>query len=436
MARMPAGCAAFVARQLPCCVKINRLILWLALAGMVLAVHLWVQKARGFDQGCLGLAKPVAVVDGGCREVDALPASHLLRVSNAAWGFAFYFGVALLALAKIVVSPRWARGFHGMSEAAVVAGLVYSGYLVFTMVFVSHMVCALCLISAVLVFALFVLHVALRRQGGLPPIAETARGTELGFAAVGMFAAAGMLIGVLVFVNRLGTRPLDQGATREEVERLVGGALGIYIDGEKLAEMRACHFERQAPPLDLTKFIGPTTPFIGKSDGIPVVVFSDPNCEICKEYHAEFLRAAEKFGDRARFTVVPRVIWDESIVEAAALKIAEGSGKYFELWQALFNRPPEQDKGMTVAQITELFRHLGLDPTNLDQRLAAARPGVLADREQAKASGIDRVPSVYIAGRKVWSPNRGVKCLGNLIDQATAESVAPATTPPPRQHRR
>jgi uncharacterized membrane protein/protein-disulfide isomerase len=413
--------------------KSNRVIFWLALAGMILAVHLWIQKARGFDQGCLGLAKPTAVGAGGCREIDALPASHLFGVSNAAWGFAFYFGIALLSLAKIVTAPSWARRLHLCSEAGVSLGLAYSGYLVFTMLFASKVACILCLASALLVFTLFVVHVLIRARGGFQPLADASRGIELGFACVGTFTAVGLLVVVVLFVNRVGTRPLAQGTTAQELENVVGSALEVYIDGEKLEEMRACHFDRRAPALDLEQFITPSTPFIGKPDGVPVLVFSDPNCEICRSFHAEFVRAVDKFRDRARFTIVPRVIWDESVVEVAALKLAENSGKYFELWQAFFDRPSEQDKGMTVAQIGDLFRKLGLDTTNLESRLEAARPGVLEAREKAKASGIDLVPAVYIGTRKVWGHNRGVDCLGKLIEQAAV--VNSGTTARPRAHR-
>jgi len=201
----------------------------------------------------------------------------------------------------------------------------------------------------------------------------------------------------------------------------MGSALEVYLDPAKLAEMRACRFERHAATLDVTKFLDPATPFLGKSDGVPVVVFSDPNCEICRDYHAKFLRAASQFGDRARFTVVPRVIWEESVVEAAALRLAEQSGKYFELWQALFDRPPEQNKGMTVAQLADVFRRLGIDASNLEARIAMVSKTVQAARAEAHASGIDRVPAVYIAGRKVWQVNREVECIGKLIDEVTTE---------------
>jgi len=401
---------------------INRLILWLSLAGMVLAVHLWVQKARGFDQGCLGLLKPaaaaVAAERGGCEEVGALPASHLFGVSNAAWGYGFYFALALVSFAKIFAAPHWARRLHAAGEIAVWAALLYSGYLVYTMAFVARAWCVLCTVSAVLVALLAGLHVMLRRRGGFQPVVESARLTELAAAGGGFFAAMGVLVGLLVFVARLGTRPLDQGSTRAEIEDVVGGALPKFIDPAKLREMRACRFEDERV-LPWREFVSEKTPFVGRADGPTVVVFYDPNCGHCAAYHPTLLRAMERFKDRARFTIRPRVLWDASILQVAALQLAEDSGKYFELWQAMFDRPKDgSGKGASVEEIATMFRRLGLDATNLAARLEAVRPQVLAARDRAKRAEVGGVPAIFIDGRRVWSLNRGEDCLGKLIEKS------------------
>jgi uncharacterized membrane protein len=395
-------------------VKINRIIFWLALAGMVLAVHLWIQKARGFDQGCLGLMKPLPVVEIGCREVAALRASHLLGISNAAWGFAFYFGVALLALAQLVVSPRWARGFHVGSEVAVSLGLVYSGYLVFTMVVVSHVMCWLCLSSAGLVLALFALHAVRRRRGGFQPIAEADRGTELGFAALGMLAGAGLLVGVLVFVNRLGTRPLDQGVAAQEPEEIDGRALPALTDSKRLNEMRACRFDPWVGPVDLGRLVPRPVPYVGKADGLNVVVFYDPNCPHCAVHFPQFMSLAERYGERARFTILPRLLGARSILQTAALRLAEPTDKYYELWARLLApRPPGH---VTPAQIAEHVRALGLDATDLERRLEALRPEVISEGRRCGDAGISSTPTVLIGSRKVAGANLSPECLGRLIE--------------------
>ena len=406
---------------------INRLILWLSLAGMILALHLWVQKARGFDQGCLGLNTHPAprLAGGGCNDADSQSASHLFGVSNAAWGYAFYFAMALVSFAKILASPKWQARLSVAGEAGVSLALLYSGYLVYQMGFVSHAWCVLCLTSTAIVAALFGLHLVLRIRGRAELLTEEACTAEFRGGVGAILGAMGVLLGVLLFVDRLGTRPLDQGSTAKELQRVVGRSLPLFIDDAKLREMRACRLDWQAPALDLRKFIGPDTPFIGKASGIPVIVFFDPNCPHCKEYEAEYLQAAERFKDRARFMILPRLLWDESLPQAEALKLAEGSGKYFELWHAMFARQPGPRSGMTTEQIRALFKEFGLDSADLEKRLGAARPVVLAMRDAAKAAGVDEVPMVFVDGQPVWSENNTPDCLGTLIDRINSGLVRP-----------
>ncbi len=406
---------------------INRLILWLSLAGMILTLHLWVQKARGFDQGCLGLnTHPSARYGGGgCNDADLQAASHLFGVSNAAWGYAFYFGLALLAFAKLLASPKAARRLHAAGEIGVGLALIYSGYLVYQMGFVSHAWCALCATSAVMVAALFALHLGLRLKGEILPVMGEVRTQEFRWAVGAIFGTMGVIVGVLLFVDRLGTRPLDQGSTEKEVQRIVGRSLSLFIDAQKLGEMRACRFDWQAPALDLKKFIGPDTPFLGKPDGISVIVFFDPNCPHCKEYEAEYLQAAERFKDRARFTMLPRLLWDESLPQAEALKLAAAGGKYFEVWHAMFARQPGPRRGMTTQQIGELFKELRLDTADLEKRLAAARGDVLAMRDAARAAGVNEVPAVFVDGQPVWTENTTPDCLGTLLDRINSGLVTP-----------
>lgn len=405
---------------------LNRLILWVALAGMVLALHLWVQKARDFDQGCLGLLKPEMVVtDGplGCREVSELPASHLLGVSNAAWGYALYFAVAMLSFAKILARADWARRLHALSEALVAVAFAYSAYLVFQMAAVVHAWCVLCLLSAGLVTVLFGLHVALRARGGYQPVDASSRVVELGWASGGTFAMAGLLVGVLMFVDRLGTRPLGQGDSGRELRRLVGRILPLYIEETKLQEMRPTRFEWTAPRLELANFVRPGTPFIGDAAALRVVLFVDPNCPHCREYFPEFMAAAEQLKSRAGFTVLPRVLWSESIPQVAALRLAEGSGKYFELWRAMFERQPGPRRGLSVAQIAALFQELGLDAGNLEQRIAAERPAIGAAQAAARVGGIDHAPAVYFESRQVWSASQDARSLRILVERVRSGEV-------------
>jgi predicted DsbA family dithiol-disulfide isomerase len=194
--------------------------------------------------------------------------------------------------------------------------------------------------------------------------------------------------------------------------------------------MRACHLDNDAPRLPEGKFTGPGTPYVGNLQGPEVIVFYDPNCPHCREFQATFRGVMERLKDRAHFTIVPRLLWDESIPQAAALKLAEGSGKYFELWQAMLDHQPGPHHGMSVDEIATLFREFGLDTQNLAQRLDAARPAVVAATAQARAAGINGIPAIFIDRYKVWGPNRSEACLSRLIDRVGRARAASSTGAP------
>jgi uncharacterized membrane protein len=411
---------------------LNRLILVLSLLGMVLAVHLWIQKARGFDQGCLGLEKPaeVRVAEVGCNAGGLEAASHLLGVSNAAWSYAFFFGLSLVSFAKVVVPGTWARRLHWLSEIAIVPVTLYAGYLVLFQAFVAHAYCVLCLTTAALIAAIFCLHAAVRFRGGYRPVAESAQSVEMGYAGGALFGAVGLLLAVLLFVDRLGTRPLDQGNSLAELNQVVGQALPIYIDGKRLSEMRACHFDWDAKRIDAEDICSPDTPFLGKPGGIPVVIFFDPNCPHCRDYYPDFLALADKFKDRARFYILPRMLWRFSLSQIEALELARREGKYFEMWQLQF--ATRHRGGMEAADLEVLFRKLGLPTDGLASRLDAVKPGVMAELARANAAGIDATPAIFIDGLKVFPYNQSPECVDTLINRRIAADwtadvpVAPA----------
>jgi predicted DsbA family dithiol-disulfide isomerase len=232
-----------------------------------------------------------------------------------------------------------------------------------------------------------------------------------------------------MFVNRLGTRPLDQGNSAREIEKLVGQALPLYIDGAKLAEMRACHLDRDGPALPPGKMPGAHVPFLGTARGPEVVVFYDPNCPHCKRHHEGFMLLAKKYGERARFAIRMRGLWEESLSAAEALKLAENTARYYELWEAMFAHQLGPKKAFSVELLAEIFREVGLNADDLANRLAAQRATVLAERDQAWAAGIDRAPMVFIDGRKVWSGNLSADCIGTLVDRSVARAAAAG---PPR----
>jgi protein-disulfide isomerase/uncharacterized membrane protein len=322
----------------------------------------------------------------------------------------------LISFAKIFVPDAWARRLHLLGEIAVLSGLIYALYLVYFQAFVAHAFCVLCLTTATLIATLFVIHLVLRIRGGFQPVAESVRGIELGYAGAALFGAVGLLVPLLFFVNRLGTRPLSDVAS--ELDQIIGEALPLYIDHDKLMELRPCKFDSDTPKIEVDKIAGPNAPFIGKADGIPVVTFDDPNCSHCQANYPGFLKLAEKYKDRAKFYVLPRMVWQYSLLQVEALELAKRQGKYFEMWQLLFDHPHQQ--GMEFPDIEALFHDLSLPTDNLAARLAAVEPDVSAQQHRTLEAGVGSTPSIYIEGIKVYPYNKGPECIDTLIHQKIA----------------
>jgi protein-disulfide isomerase/uncharacterized membrane protein len=387
---------------------LNRVVFLLSLLGMVLALHLWIQKERNFDQGCWGFGRTATAssIWEGCRAPKLQQAGSLLGVSSAAWGYAFYFAMAALAFGKCVLPAALAQRCHATAEVAVAVAFPYSTYLVYFQAFVAKAFCPLCLVSAALVTALFVIHAVQYVRGRFVPILESQRMAEVGYAAGMTFLAMGGLVALLLFVDKIGTRAS-------------GPATG------QVAPVQ--------PPLKPQEWIVADTPALGAAHGVSVVAFFDPNCPHCAGSYTTMTKLAERYKDGATIYVFPRVLWDYSMLQVQALELAKQNNKYFEMWKLQFEK--RKKGGMNLQDIETLFRELGLDTRDLEKRLAATRPAVLAQRDKAKAAGVNSTPTIFVEGAPVIGPARSEENMGKLIEQAIAARKAPppktaAPTPP------
>lgn len=402
---------------------LNRLSLLLALTGMLLALHLWIQKERNFDQGCWGVTTTAtaSATAGGCTNEELKKYSEFLGVSVAAWGYAFYFLTAALALGKILLPETTARTCQTASEVAVALAFPFSLYLVWVQAFVAKAFCPLCLLSSGLVAALFVLH-AIQYRRGFVPVPEARRPVETGYAATMAFLAAGLLAALLLMVNGIATRRLDQGEQARQFEAMLARALPKQIDPQRLQEMKPALFNDDLPRLPLTEWLTGELPPLGHNPAVPVVVFLDPNCPSCKGSYAAIRVLAERYGDRAQFHVISRTLWPRSELQSQALELAAQAGKYHEMWQLQFDRAKKE--GLTLVELSACFAALGLDTRDLETRLAAVRPAVLARRDRAMTAGIRGTPTLYISGRAVAQGSTDPASLAKLIEQASARAPA------------
>ena len=127
--------------------KRREIIAALALAGIFVALYLTLYK--------MGAIGELSCRIGSCETVNSSPWALFLGAPVAAWGVGFYIVVFAVALAGL--SQRHA-GSRRLSLALVLLsgwGVVFSSWLTYLELFVIHAICQWCVVSAVIVLAIF-----------------------------------------------------------------------------------------------------------------------------------------------------------------------------------------------------------------------------------------------------------------------------------------
>ena len=135
-------------------------IVLLALVGMLVATYLGLYK--------IGLIGQLQCGTGSCEYVQASPFSVLLGVPVAFYGVAGYGALLVVGLAGL--QPRFAgdRRVAQLLAALASAGFAFTLYLTAIELFVLHAVCRWCVVSAVIMTAIWAATVTDLRRGGDP----------------------------------------------------------------------------------------------------------------------------------------------------------------------------------------------------------------------------------------------------------------------------
>ena len=124
----------------------------LALAGIFVSLYLLFYK--------LGIIGELSCSVGSCETVNTSKWAKFLGLPVAAWGVAWY--VAMFALAIVSTGEKYAES-AGVSAVLLLmagSGFLFSAYLTYLELFVIHAICQWCVISAVIVTAIFAYCVA------------------------------------------------------------------------------------------------------------------------------------------------------------------------------------------------------------------------------------------------------------------------------------
>jgi uncharacterized membrane protein len=127
----------------------------LCLAGLFVALYLYLYK--------IGKIGTLICGTGGCETVQLSPYSRFLGVEVSLIGVIGYAGMLLLSL--LALQPRYAgRSWPANLLLLLAAGSVaFAAYLTYLELFVIHAICRWCVVSAVIVTAVFGLGLYDRR---------------------------------------------------------------------------------------------------------------------------------------------------------------------------------------------------------------------------------------------------------------------------------
>lgn len=398
-------------------VVLNRIFFAVALFGILLTLHLWIQTERGFDRGCLGLSNPAPTAELGCEAVAQSDASRLLGVSNVVWGFLFYVFMAGLAFVRTFVSEaraRWLkRGLFVFSGFA----FLYSVYLVLYQVFAIEDVCVLCLTSAGTVTTLLIIATLDSLSKGPAGVDPKAMTTEIGSFALTSFVGFALAFALIVIVNGVGAR----GDSRDEIGAIVSNTLPQLIDPQFLRQMAPCSYADDPPALtNVNAFIFPEDQFIGSADApIRVIKFFDPNCPHCKTLHEVLKDVFPNNTEKARFYYRPFPIWAFSTPQVQALYLAREQGKFYEMMEGQFDR--QKQGGLSQAELVEIARDIDLDVDRFREGLGngAYLNQINQERQAILDAGVNSFPKLAIEGH--FLPNNrqsmNATCIAGMIDQ-------------------
>ena len=394
---------------------IDRAIFALALLGILTSFHLKIQQDRGFDQGCFGFSASEQVeATFDCAVVTESDASSLFGVSNTIWGLIFY---ALVAALTAAVAFNWRNRLLQFKKARallILAGFLYSLYLVYFQFFGIGELCALCLTSAGITTALFALQAAdyltfpstKERQDSIMSLKPLREISVMGAAVV----LVALLVGAdFAYFNNLEPAAAAESPTSAQI-----------VSAETVPTGECIYDPEQAVFDDYRSLINFFDPSRGNAEAdVTVIEYFDPNCPHCKTIHPIMNEVIQTHGSKARFVFKPFVLWPHSVAQSEALYAAAQEGKFFEMLDLQYAIQQPQT-GLSEAQLRAIATEIGMNPDVLIKRIESGlyRRTLAEAKDKGVQAGVNSTPAVLINGRFVESDSRNVECLRKLIDAA------------------
>jgi protein-disulfide isomerase/rhodanese-related sulfurtransferase len=347
-------------------------------------------------------AHPMVCMGGGCDAVRASAYSHMGGLPVPIFGIFMYGFLVLLLFLYPLLPTSFAR--HAQNGVLVISGVsfLFSIYLTGIEAFIIHNWCLWCVLSALLVTAIFVISLMERSRPPEPlEPAEALSAVQRNFALI-LF---GFVLGVPSFIllTQHGTMPPVKPPSHQTVQ---------------------AHMVR------------PDTHFSGDPDAkVTVVEFGDFKCPACRQAEATAKKIREKFGNQIRFAFreFPLVgLHAESEKAAEAAECASQQGKFWQAVDMFYDH--QEDLGLPA--INRYAGEMGLDSPKfvacLQKGEMSAR--VTQDLMDGQALGVHATPTFFIDGHVIVGPipyDQFVELVENELKLTGTEQAAPGSNSKP-----
>ncbi|HET9179585.1 MAG TPA: thioredoxin domain-containing protein [Terriglobia bacterium] len=340
------------------------LLMVLSLVGLFDSIYLlWEYTSPAHPMVCMG---------GGCDAVRASAYSHLGGLPVPIYGVFMYAFLVLLLFLYPLLPSTYVRLTQHVVMVVAGAGFLFSVYLTGIEAFVLHSWCMWCVLSALLVTAIFILSIADRSHP--PKSLEPAQALSLvqrNFALI-LFA---FVLGVPAFIilTSHGSMPPPKPPSNQAVRN---------------------HLVR------------PDTHFYGDPNAkVTIVEFGDFKCPACRQAEVSARKIRENYGDRVRFAFREYPLVNVHAESEKAAEAAECAGQQGKFWQAV-DMFYDHQEDLTLPAINRYAGEMGLDSQKF---VACLQKGEMASRVDqdlmdGRALGVHATPTFFINGQMTVGP--------------------------------
>jgi protein-disulfide isomerase/rhodanese-related sulfurtransferase len=349
-------------------------------------------------------ANPMVCMGGGCDAVRASAYSHLGGLPVPLYGVFMYGFLVLLLFLFPLLPTAFARLTQYFVLLISGAAFLFSVYLTGIEAFVLHSWCMWCVLSALLVTAIFLLSIGERARPPKPlEPAQALSAVQRNFA----FILFGFVLGVPAFImlTSHGSMPEVKPPTNQTVK---------------------------------THLVRPDTHFFGDPNArVTVVEFGDFKCPACRQAEISAKKIREKFGDKIRFAFRQFPLINVHADSEKAAEAAECAGQQGKFWQAV-DMFYEHQQDLSLPAINRYAGEMGLDSPKFVACLQKGEmvPRVTQDLTDGRALGVHATPTFFIDGQMFVGPipyAQFEELVQGDLNKGGVEQAAPAVNSKPKQ---